>query len=222
MLLQEADNLGTTMKEYVQFETERALRNCKVYNWETAKYGKINWFLDDVDVNVLKFFETKFPAIVYNDALKLESEFSSEPALNSDINLENETSLPEYMALPLGPRDMLGLGLMPRIILTMMYEIFRSSKLVEPILELISEGRGYSLRERRDASRADLRGIIDLESYSQFGVYYSAGRTWVLRGGSSRGFVLFRMSLPLRGRTSNCTFRKCTIGVIIWEEMGLP
>ncbi|GKE93777.1 hypothetical protein Tco_1574872, partial [Tanacetum coccineum] len=95
MLLQEADNPGTTMKEYVQFETERALRNCKVYNWETAKYGKINWFLDDVDVNVLKFFKTKFPAIVYNDALKLESEFSSEPALNSDINLENETSLPE-------------------------------------------------------------------------------------------------------------------------------
>ncbi|GJV75044.1 hypothetical protein Tco_1506628 [Tanacetum coccineum] len=72
MLLQEIDNPGTTMVEYVQFETERALRNSKVYNWETTKYGMVNWCLDEVDIDILRFFEPKFPAIVYNDALKLK------------------------------------------------------------------------------------------------------------------------------------------------------
>ncbi|GJW29219.1 hypothetical protein Tco_0046094 [Tanacetum coccineum] len=85
---EEISNPCTTMEEYVQFENERALRNGEVYNWETAQYGKVNWCLDDVDVNVLIFFETKFPAIVYDDALILESDYSSELALNSDINLE--------------------------------------------------------------------------------------------------------------------------------------
>ncbi|GJS38138.1 hypothetical protein Tco_0536520 [Tanacetum coccineum] len=74
MLLQDENNPGTTMEEYVQFETKKAHRKGPVYNWETA--------------------------IVYDDALKLESGFSSKPILESDINLESETSLTEYMTLP--------------------------------------------------------------------------------------------------------------------------
>ncbi|GKB26607.1 hypothetical protein Tco_0866008 [Tanacetum coccineum] len=93
------DNPGTTIEEYVQYETEKALRQGQVNNWEIAKYGKISWYLDDVNINVLIFFETKFPAIVYDDALKTESNFSSKPELNpgltNDINLENKKSLPE-------------------------------------------------------------------------------------------------------------------------------
>ncbi|GKD21081.1 hypothetical protein Tco_1222784 [Tanacetum coccineum] len=65
-----------TMEEYIQYETEKALRNGKVYNWETATYGKIR-YVDDI--NDLIFFETKFPTIVYDDALTSELEFSSEP-----------------------------------------------------------------------------------------------------------------------------------------------
>ncbi|GJW23176.1 hypothetical protein Tco_0033798 [Tanacetum coccineum] len=42
------------MDEYVQFETEQALKNGKVYNWETTKYGKTNWCLDNVDIDVLR------------------------------------------------------------------------------------------------------------------------------------------------------------------------
>nr|GEV51094.1 hypothetical protein [Tanacetum cinerariifolium] len=30
-----------TMEEYVQYENEKDLKNCKIYNWETAMYGKI-------------------------------------------------------------------------------------------------------------------------------------------------------------------------------------
>ncbi|GJS91634.1 hypothetical protein Tco_0774270 [Tanacetum coccineum] len=68
-----------TMEEYVQYEIEKALRNGKVYNWETATYGKIR-YIDDI--NDLRFFETKFPAIVYDDALTSELDFSSEPTVS--------------------------------------------------------------------------------------------------------------------------------------------
>ncbi|GJZ89890.1 hypothetical protein Tco_0661817, partial [Tanacetum coccineum] len=84
----------------VQYETEKALRNNQVYNWKTAKYGKISWRLDIKDINCLRFFETKFSAIVYDDALKLELDFSSDPTLCSQhvnkVNWKNKTSLAEY------------------------------------------------------------------------------------------------------------------------------
>ncbi|GKA38267.1 putative acid phosphatase, class B-like protein [Tanacetum coccineum] len=97
--LEEMDNPYITMEEYVQYETEKTLKNGQVYNWETAKYGKINWCLDIGDINCLRFFETKFPAIVYDDALKLELNFSSKPTLSSqhvnEVNWKNKTSLSE-------------------------------------------------------------------------------------------------------------------------------
>ncbi|GJU15297.1 hypothetical protein Tco_1143263 [Tanacetum coccineum] len=83
-----------------QYEIAKALRQGQVYNWETTKYGKISWCLDDVDINILRFFETKFPDIVYDDALTSELEFSSEPMVSpqhgDEVNLKNETSLSEY------------------------------------------------------------------------------------------------------------------------------
>ncbi|GJU82865.1 hypothetical protein Tco_1285230 [Tanacetum coccineum] len=36
------DDPDITMEEYVQPETERALKNAKVYNWDTTMYGKIS------------------------------------------------------------------------------------------------------------------------------------------------------------------------------------
>nr|GEU51341.1 hypothetical protein [Tanacetum cinerariifolium] len=74
------------MEEYVQFETEKALRNDKVYKWEAAKYGMINWCLNDVDIDNLRFFEPKFLAILYNDALKLKPDMSFEPTIDHDTN----------------------------------------------------------------------------------------------------------------------------------------
>nr|GEV46878.1 putative reverse transcriptase domain, aspartic peptidase domain protein [Tanacetum cinerariifolium] len=75
----EMDEPNVTMEEYVRLETERALRNIKVYNWKTATYGKIK-YVDDI--NDLKFFETEFLAIVCNDALKSKLELSSEPTVS--------------------------------------------------------------------------------------------------------------------------------------------
>ncbi|GJX26886.1 hypothetical protein Tco_0233182 [Tanacetum coccineum] len=70
------DDPNITMKEYIRLKEEKARRRGKVYNWETAKYGKI-WY--DEDVHDLKSFEIEFPAIVLNDALTSEVTLSWNP-----------------------------------------------------------------------------------------------------------------------------------------------
>ncbi|GJY32684.1 zinc finger, CCHC-type containing protein [Tanacetum coccineum] len=64
------DNPKITMEEYIRLEEEKAHRRGKVYNWETATYGKI-W--DNKDVHDLGYVETEFPAIVFNDMLTSEA-----------------------------------------------------------------------------------------------------------------------------------------------------
>nr|GEZ69360.1 hypothetical protein [Tanacetum cinerariifolium] len=61
---------------YIRLKEEKAHRSGKVYNWENAMYGKI-WY--DEDVHDLISVETKFPAIVFNDALTSEAAISCEP-----------------------------------------------------------------------------------------------------------------------------------------------
>ncbi|GJX37647.1 hypothetical protein Tco_0250950 [Tanacetum coccineum] len=68
-----------TMEEYIKLEEEKARQCSKVYNWETAKYGKI-WY--DEDVHGLRSIETEFPAIVINDELSSEKTLSCEPKVS--------------------------------------------------------------------------------------------------------------------------------------------
>ncbi|GJV59503.1 hypothetical protein Tco_1465603 [Tanacetum coccineum] len=72
------DDPDITMEEYIWLETEKALRKGKVYILETATYCKIRY---DEDVHFLRSIETKFPAIVYNDALTSELELSCESTI---------------------------------------------------------------------------------------------------------------------------------------------
>ncbi|GJS00391.1 hypothetical protein Tco_0316899 [Tanacetum coccineum] len=58
------DDPNITMKEYIRLEEEKAQKHRKVFNWETAKYGKI-WY--DEDIHDLRSVETEFPAIAFND-----------------------------------------------------------------------------------------------------------------------------------------------------------
>nr|GEY08338.1 hypothetical protein [Tanacetum cinerariifolium] len=71
-----------TIEEYIRLEEEKARRRGKVYNWETATYGKI-W--DNEDVHDLGFVETEFPAIVFNDTLTFEAALPSEPTASLKI-----------------------------------------------------------------------------------------------------------------------------------------
>nr|GEW46413.1 hypothetical protein [Tanacetum cinerariifolium] len=73
------------MDEYIKLEEEKARRRGKVYNWETATYGKIS-FLDDF--HDLKSVDTKFLAIVFDDTFTSEAALSHEPTLISLNNNE--------------------------------------------------------------------------------------------------------------------------------------
>ncbi|GJY70246.1 hypothetical protein Tco_0473949 [Tanacetum coccineum] len=79
------DNPNITMEEYIGLEEEKARRYGKVYNWETATYGKI-WY--DDDIHDLRSIETEFPAIVFNDELTSEKARSCEPTVSSLNNNE--------------------------------------------------------------------------------------------------------------------------------------
>ncbi|GJW62510.1 hypothetical protein Tco_0111845 [Tanacetum coccineum] len=57
----------------------------KVYNWETATYGKI-W--DNKHVHDLGSVETEFPAIVFSDTLTSKAALSCEPTVSSLHNDE--------------------------------------------------------------------------------------------------------------------------------------
>ncbi|GJZ86288.1 hypothetical protein Tco_0657898 [Tanacetum coccineum] len=74
------DDLNTTMEEYIRLEEEKARRRGKVFNWETAKYGKI-WY--DEDVHDLRSVKTEFLAIVFNDTLTFKATLSCEPMVSS-------------------------------------------------------------------------------------------------------------------------------------------
>ncbi|GJS01154.1 retrovirus-related pol polyprotein from transposon TNT 1-94 [Tanacetum coccineum] len=89
----EMDDLNITMAEYIQLEEEKARRRGQEFNWETSTYGK-----------------NEFPAIVYNDALTSEAEFSSEPtnefpaivhndALTSEVEFSFEPTQQDNQAL---------------------------------------------------------------------------------------------------------------------------
>nr|GEW40529.1 hypothetical protein [Tanacetum cinerariifolium] len=70
---------NNTTKEYIKIEEEKAHRCGKVYNWETATYGKI-WY--DDDLHDIRSVDTEFLDIVLNDALTSEVMLSSEPMVS--------------------------------------------------------------------------------------------------------------------------------------------
>ncbi|GJW17371.1 putative reverse transcriptase domain-containing protein [Tanacetum coccineum] len=80
------DNPNIIMEEYIRLKEEKARKHGKVFNWETAKYGKI-WY--DEDIHIFRSVETEFPAIAFNDELSSNKTLSCEPtvsSLNDEIN----------------------------------------------------------------------------------------------------------------------------------------
>ncbi|GJX52776.1 hypothetical protein Tco_0281145 [Tanacetum coccineum] len=71
------DDPNITMEEYIRLEEEKARKRRKVFNWETATYGKV--YCEDLDS--FTDFETNFPSIVYNDALTSNQNVSSKPTV---------------------------------------------------------------------------------------------------------------------------------------------
>ncbi|GKB80221.1 hypothetical protein Tco_0947116 [Tanacetum coccineum] len=78
------DDPNITMEEYIKLQAEKAQRHGRMFNWETATYGKI--YCDDLDFFI--DFKEDFPAIVYNDALTSIENVSPEPTIRLHITEE--------------------------------------------------------------------------------------------------------------------------------------
>ncbi|GJX88939.1 hypothetical protein Tco_0340953 [Tanacetum coccineum] len=79
------DDLNLTMEEYIRLEEEKAHKRGKVFNWQTATYGKIK--VDD-DLHNLSSVEAEFPAIVINDAVAPQDELQCKSQVSTPVNDE--------------------------------------------------------------------------------------------------------------------------------------
>ncbi|GKB62588.1 hypothetical protein Tco_0918774 [Tanacetum coccineum] len=61
------DDPNITMEEYIRLEEEKAQRHGKMFNWKTATFRKVENYEDEDDCSI--DFETKFPAIVFDNTL---------------------------------------------------------------------------------------------------------------------------------------------------------
>nr|GEU49960.1 hypothetical protein [Tanacetum cinerariifolium] len=82
--LSRMDDPNIPIEEYIRLEEEKAQKHGKVFNWKTAKYGRI-WY--DEDIHDLRSVENEFPSIVFNDSLTSNETLSCEPTVSS---LNNE------------------------------------------------------------------------------------------------------------------------------------
>ncbi|GJZ27349.1 hypothetical protein Tco_0571602 [Tanacetum coccineum] len=81
------DDPSMTMDEYIKLEEEKARRRGRVFNWETATYGKIR--VDD-DFHDLRSVETEFPAIVVDDTFASQNALPCESKVSTPVNNEIE------------------------------------------------------------------------------------------------------------------------------------
>ncbi|GJY64565.1 hypothetical protein Tco_0466025 [Tanacetum coccineum] len=79
------DDPNLTMEEYIKLEEEKAHKREKVFNWQTAIYGKIR--VDD-DLHNLSSVEAEFPAIVINDAVAPQDELQCKSQVSTPVNDE--------------------------------------------------------------------------------------------------------------------------------------
>ncbi|GKD99345.1 hypothetical protein Tco_1387329 [Tanacetum coccineum] len=79
------DDPNMTMEEYIKLEEKKARRHGRVFNWQTATYGKIR--IDD-DLHDLSSVEAEFPAIVINDAFAPQDALQCKSQVSTPFNDE--------------------------------------------------------------------------------------------------------------------------------------
>ncbi|GKE37920.1 hypothetical protein Tco_1461325 [Tanacetum coccineum] len=78
------DDPNITMDKYIRLEEENAQRHGRTFKWQTATYGKMEYY--EREDNSLTNFKTEYPAIVFDDTS--DASLSCEPTV-SPLN-ENE------------------------------------------------------------------------------------------------------------------------------------
>ncbi|GJX96130.1 hypothetical protein Tco_0351928 [Tanacetum coccineum] len=101
------DDPNITMKEYIRLQEEKDLSHGETFDWQTAKYGKMEYCenKDDSFTNL----KTEYPAIVFDDTsnVALLCEHAVSPLDNNEIDFNisfDESDDEDYMAM--GQTDM--------------------------------------------------------------------------------------------------------------------
>nr|GEV29979.1 hypothetical protein [Tanacetum cinerariifolium] len=94
------DNPNITMEEYIILEEEKAYRHGQTFNWQTATYGKMEYYenKDDSFTNL----KTEYPAIVFDDTsdAALSWEPTVSPLNNNELDFKisfDESDDEDYM-----------------------------------------------------------------------------------------------------------------------------
>ncbi|GKF31542.1 hypothetical protein Tco_0101340, partial [Tanacetum coccineum] len=74
------DDPNVTMEEYIRLQEEKALSRDETFNWQTATYGKMEYYEDEDDCFIN--FETKFTAIVFDNTLTSDAALSCGPMVS--------------------------------------------------------------------------------------------------------------------------------------------
>ncbi|GKD90469.1 hypothetical protein Tco_1365976 [Tanacetum coccineum] len=77
------DDPNMTMEEYIKLEEEKACRRGRVFNWETATYGKIR--VDDY-LHDLRSMEVEFPALVIDDVFAPQDALPCKSQVSTPVN----------------------------------------------------------------------------------------------------------------------------------------
>ncbi|GJW20166.1 hypothetical protein Tco_0030788 [Tanacetum coccineum] len=78
------DDLNITMEEYIRLEEEKARRQGRTFNWQTPRYGKMEYYENEDDS--FTDLETEYPAIVFDDTS--DAAFLREPTVSPLDNNE--------------------------------------------------------------------------------------------------------------------------------------
>ncbi|GKE24714.1 hypothetical protein Tco_1436226, partial [Tanacetum coccineum] len=93
------DDPNITMEEYIRLQEEKALSHGEAFNWQTATYGKMEYYKEEDDC--FTNFESKFPAIVLDDTSReaLSWEPTISPLNDNEIDFRisfNESDDEDY------------------------------------------------------------------------------------------------------------------------------
>nr|GEX99875.1 hypothetical protein [Tanacetum cinerariifolium] len=86
------DDPNITMEEYIRLEEEKARRQGRTFDWQTSRYGKMEYYenKDDSFMNL----KTEYPAIVFNDIS--DATFSRELTLRYHVDGYDEGIVHSY------------------------------------------------------------------------------------------------------------------------------
>ncbi|GJS87657.1 hypothetical protein Tco_0770293 [Tanacetum coccineum] len=94
------DDPNITIEEYIRLEEDKARRQGRTFDWQTAMYGKAEYYENEDDT--LTNLETEYPAIVFDDISDVA--FSREPTIslldNNEIDFNisfDESDDEDYM-----------------------------------------------------------------------------------------------------------------------------